>query len=66
MLAMIPLPRNSGQATVHSSITCTNPGGPARKLLSHSPDASDVAMNIFWQRTKSRIAGLRWPITWSS
>ena len=58
--AMTPLPLYSGQITVFSSITRMKPGGPARKELSHSPWASDVAMNAIVIRSRnSRISGVR-------
>jgi hypothetical protein len=67
MLAITPLPRNSGQATVRESRTDRNPGGPARSVLSQAPEASAVARkNIRWRRTNERISGFRWSSTWSS
>ena len=58
--AITPLPLYSGHMTVFSSITRMNPGGPARNELSHSPCASDVAMNaIFMRAMNSRISGVR-------
>ena len=61
MLAITPLPRNSGQATVRESSTERKPGGPARSVLSQAPEASAVARkNIRWRRTNERISGFRW------
>ena len=40
-LAITPLPLYSGQASVRSSSTSRNPGGPARRVLSHSPARSE-------------------------
>ena len=58
--AITPLPLYSGHMTVFSSSTRRKPGGPARKVLSHSPCASEVAMNIiFILRMNSRISGVR-------
>lgn len=43
------------------------PGGPARKLLSHSPLRSAVARkNISALATNSRIRSLRWSSSCSS
>jgi len=58
-LAITPVPRYSGQARVRSSSTAANPGGPARNEASHSPSASEVAMNIISMRPmNSRIWSL--------